>query len=76
MFKGYIPTGGKDGKVPQEEYKNRTKFYNLDEVEKLDSYGGVLQNNLIQIDVDSEEESEIIFKNNKGFGYSLQHIKN
>jgi putative DNA primase/helicase len=62
LFKGYIPTGGKDGKVPQEEYKNRTKFYNLDEVEKLDSYGGVLQNNLIQIDVDSEEESEIIFK--------------
>lgn len=62
MFKGYIPTGGKDGKVPQEEYKNRTKFYNLDEVEKLDSYGGVLQNNLIQIDVDSKEESEIILK--------------
>jgi putative DNA primase/helicase len=62
LFKGYIPTGGKDGKVPQEEYKNRTKFYNLDEVEKLDSYGGVLQNNLIQIDVDSKEESEIILK--------------
>ena len=62
MFKGYIPTGGKDGKVPQEEYKNRTKFYNLDEVEKLDSYGGVLENNLIQIDVDSEEESEILLK--------------
>lgn len=60
MFKGYIPTGGKDGKVPQEEYKNRTKFYNLDEVDKLDSYGGVLADNLIQIDVDNEEESEIL----------------
>ncbi|MBV4429384.1 phage/plasmid primase, P4 family [Clostridium tyrobutyricum] len=62
MFKGYIPTGGKDGKVPQEEYKNRTKFYNLDDVEKLDSYGGVLKDDLIQIDVDDVEESEKLFK--------------
>ncbi|EKX80462.1 phage primase [Clostridium botulinum CFSAN001628] len=26
MFKGYIPTGGKDGKRPTEEYKDRTDF--------------------------------------------------
>lgn len=62
MFKGYIPTGGKDGKVPQEEYKNRTSFYSLDEVEKLDSYGGVLDDNFIQIDVDNEEESDKLLK--------------
>lgn len=75
MFKGYIPTGGKDGKVPQEEYKNRTKFYNLDEVDKLDSYGGVLADNLIQIDVDNEEESEILLNIVKGLDIQCTVLK-
>lgn len=70
-----MPTGGKDGKVPQEEYKNRAKFYTLDEVEKLDSYGGVLEDNLIQIDVDSEEESEIIFRIIKDFDIQCSVLK-
>lgn len=62
MFKGYIPTGGQDGKKPTEEYKNRTKFYELSEVSQLQSYGGVLKDELIQIDIDDYEESETIYK--------------
>jgi putative DNA primase/helicase len=62
VWKGYIPTGGKDGKTPAEEYKNRTEFYSLSDVEKLDSYGGVLDDNLIQIDVDNEEQSNVLYK--------------
>ena len=59
LFKGYIPT---NGKKPTEEYKNRTKFYELSEVEALQSYGGVLKDDIVQIDIDDFEESEIVFK--------------
>ncbi|RXM68371.1 phage/plasmid primase, P4 family [Clostridium tetani] len=62
MFKGYIPTGGKDGKKPTEEYKDRTDFYSLKDVESLNSYGGVLKDDLIQIDVDDKEQSDILYK--------------
>ncbi|MGL5766437.1 MAG: phage/plasmid primase, P4 family [Sarcina sp.] len=58
MFKGFIPT---DGKRPIEEYKNRTEFYNLDDVKKLNSYGAVLDDDVIQIDIDDEEQSEIVY---------------
>lgn len=60
--KGYMPLGGKDGKVPQEDYKDRTKFYKIEEVKKLKGYGGVLNNNLVQIDIDDFEQSETVFK--------------
>lgn len=58
MFKGFIPT---DGKKPTEEYKNRTEFYQLSDVEKLNSYGAVLEDEIIQIDIDDYEQSEIIY---------------
>lgn len=59
IFKGYIPT---NGKRPTEEYKNRTEFYSLSDVEKLKSYGAVLDNEIIQIDIDDEEQSNIVLK--------------
>ncbi len=62
MFKGFIPTGGPDGKRPMEEYKNRTEFYNLSDVEKLNSYGAVLDDDIIQIDIDDEEQSNTVLE--------------
>lgn len=62
MFKGYIPTGGREGKTPLEEYKDKTEFYDLESVKKLNHYGGVLKDNIIQIDVDDEEQSKILYK--------------
>ena len=62
MFKGYIPTGGKEGKTPTEEYKDRTEFYKLEDVESLKSYGGVLEDDLIQIDVDDSTQAETLLK--------------
>ncbi|MGN9164944.1 phage/plasmid primase, P4 family [Tissierellaceae bacterium HCP3S3_D8] len=59
MFKGYIPT---KGKRPTESIKGRTSFYPLDEVKHLQSYGGVLKDNVIMIDSDDGEESEILHR--------------
>ncbi|MBM7869318.1 putative DNA primase/helicase [Clostridium pascui] len=62
MWKGYIPTGGKDGKTPTEDYKNRTEFYSLKDVETLQGYGGVLQDDLIQIDVDDGSQADALYE--------------
>lgn len=59
MFKGYIPT---KGKRPTESIKGRTSFYSLDEVEHLQNYGGVLDDDVILVDSDNENESDILFK--------------
>lgn len=75
LFKGYIPTGGKDGKRPTEDYKNRTTFYTLEEVKPLKSYGGVLKDDIIQIDIDDYEESEIVFKIINDLNINCQVLK-
>jgi putative DNA primase/helicase len=60
LFKGYIPT---KGKKPLEEYKDRTKFYTYEYIRKSNSdYGGILDDNMIQIDVDDANQSEILYK--------------
>lgn len=58
IFKGYIPL---KGKKPIEEYKNRKEFYSFDYIRKTKSdYGGILKDEIVQIDLDSLEEAEII----------------
>lgn len=60
MFKGYIPTRGK---TPLEEYKERKEFYSYQWARtNFKEYGGVLDDNIIQIDIDDENQAEILFK--------------
>lgn len=59
MFKGYIPTRGKR---PAESIKGREEFYTFDEIKHLKSYGGVLADDVILVDLDDKEESEIMYK--------------
>lgn len=58
MFKGYIPT---NGKKPAEKIRGRTEFYSLEDVKNLKSYGGVLDNDIIMVDVDDTEESNKLY---------------
>ena len=55
MFKGYIPTRNKR---PAESIKGRKEFYKFDEVKHLKSYGGVLADNIIMVDIDNMNEAE------------------
>ena len=59
IFKGFIPT---KGKRPIESIRGRTKFYPLEEVKHLESYGGVLKDDVILVDSDDDNESDILFK--------------
>lgn len=58
MFKGFIPT---KGKRPTEPIRGRTSFYPLNEVQHLESYGGVLKDDVILVDSDNAKESDILF---------------
>ena len=59
MFKGFIPT---KGKIPIESIRGRTQFYPLEDVQHLESYGGVLKDDVILVDCDNRDESDILFK--------------
>lgn len=60
MFKGYIPM---KGKKPLEKYKDKKDFCTLDHVrQRYEDYGGVLEDDVIQIDVDDAEQAKIIYK--------------
>lgn len=61
LYKGYIPLDGKKSIMP---FKNKSsdELLSLEDACKFQSYGGVLGDNTILIDVDDFEQSEILFK--------------
>lgn len=59
IYKGYIPT--KD-KAPLTKYKDRKNLLSLDEVKDLPEYAGVLADDVILVDIDDKEQSEILMQ--------------
>lgn len=55
LYKGYTKN---DGKRPIDKIKGVSSFRTLEEVQSFDSYGGVLADNVILVDVDDPEQSE------------------
>ena len=64
FYKGYVPT--KD-KRAAESFKNKAKLKTLKEIEKFPEYAGILEKNIILLDIDDPEQSEILFKVVKHF---------
>lgn len=59
FFKGYVET---NGKKCIEKFKNRNDFKTYEQVERLNSFAGILSKETVLIDIDDYEESEILFK--------------
>lgn len=59
LYKGYTKN---DGKRPLDKLQGVTKFRTLKEVQKFYSYGGVLADDAILIDIDDSDQSEILMK--------------
>ena len=61
LFKGYVKT---NKKKCTETFKNKSseELRTLREVEKLDEYAGILNDNTVLIDIDDFEQSEILMK--------------
>ena len=59
LFKGYVLT--KDKKCI-EKFKNRTDFKSYDQIKNLPEYAGILAEDIILVDIDDFEQSEILLK--------------
>lgn len=57
LYKGYIKTNGKQS---VEKLKGRNDFKTLEQVKDFPSYGGILKDNVILIDVDDYDQSELL----------------
>lgn len=73
MFKGYIPT---KGKKPLEDYKERKEFYNEQYARKtFNEFAGILDDNLVQVDLDDSEQAETLYKIIKALDIKCHMIK-
>lgn len=59
LYKGYVATKGKQC---LEKLKGRTDWKSLDEVKNLNGYGGILADDIILIDIDDPEQSEMMMQ--------------
>lgn len=59
LYKGYVRT---NGKKPVDKFKNGAKLLTLDQVKDCESYAGILADDMILIDVDDDEQSEILMQ--------------
>lgn len=59
LYKGYVKS---NGKTPLDKLEGVKKFRTLEEVKQFDSYGGVLSNDSILIDIDDAEQAETLMK--------------
>lgn len=59
LYKGYTKN---DGKKPLDKVKGVKKFRTLEEVRNFNSYGGVLSDDAILIDIDNPGQSEILMQ--------------
>ena len=72
LYKGYTKN---NGKKPIDKLKGVTEFRTLEEVQAFDSYGGVLSDDAILIDIDDAEQSEILMRMVEEFQLNCQVIR-
>lgn len=58
IFKGYIETKKKKS---IEKFKDKTDFKSFEQAKNLPEFAGVLMENIVLIDIDDKEQSEILF---------------
>lgn len=57
LYKGYIPT---NGKIPKIKFKDGAELMTLEQVENLPEYAGILEDDVIVMDIDNGEQAEIL----------------
>ena len=58
LYKGYVRT---KNKKCIEKFKNVKDLKSYDDVKNSNEFAGILDKNIVLIDIDNEEESEILF---------------
>lgn len=61
LFKGYVPTRNKKCQMAFKNKKSN-ELLNYEQVEKMKEYAGILEDDVVLIDIDDYEQSEILMK--------------
>ena len=59
LYKGYVPTSGKMATMPFKD-KTSAELLTLEEAQKFNEYAGILADDTILVDIDTEKETEIL----------------
>lgn len=59
LYKGYVPTSGKMATMPFKD-KSSADLLTLEEAQKFNEYAGILADDTILVDIDTEKETEIL----------------
>ena len=61
LYKGYVPTSGKRSTMPFKD-KSASDLLTLEEAQKFNEYGGVLEDDTVLIDIDDGDQSKILLR--------------
>jgi putative DNA primase/helicase len=75
FYKGYIATN--DEKIPMMKFQNKTsaELLTLEEAQKFKAYAGVMADDAILIDIDTEKETEILLNVVKSLNLKCRVLK-
>ena len=59
LYKGYVPTSGKMATMPFKD-KTSAELLTLEEAQRYSEYAGILADDTILVDIDTEKETEIL----------------
>lgn len=59
LYKGYVPTSGKMATMPFKD-KSSADLLTLEEAQRYNEYAGILADDTILVDIDTEKETEIL----------------
>ena len=61
LYRGFVPTSGKMATMPFKD-KTSAELLTLTEAQKFNEYAGILSDDTILVDIDTEKETEILLK--------------
>lgn len=74
LYKGYVPTSGKMATMPFKD-KTSAELLTLAEAQKFNEYAGILADDTILVDIDTEKETEIMLKVVQSLGLKCKVLK-
>lgn len=74
LYKGYVPTSNKMATMPFKD-KTSAELLTLAEAQKFNEYAGILSDDTILVDIDTEKETEILLNVVKSLGLKCKVLK-
>lgn len=74
LYRGYVPTKSKQAVMPFKD-KTSSELLTLEEAQKFTEYAGILSNDTVLVDIDTEYETEILLNIVRTLGLNCRVLK-